>query len=273
MQHFGLDLFSLGGKHFLICVDHWSGYPLYSILRSLSSDTIISILSSWFNLFGWPSSIRSNGGQQFRGPFSTFCSTHSTINELSAPYNPKSNGLAKAGVKSVKNILHKCHQSGSNPDSTLYEWRNVPCLDGFSPAQLLFGHRQRTALPVLPCQNRPINFHDAAISKKKLHAASKSLHDQHKVILPDLKPGQQVCLQNPKSSLWDSFGTILSIRPDKLSYVVLVADRTFIQPRRLLRPSSPEQSPSSPSISTQVSPPLLRHSARLHSRSRALPVH
>ena len=37
--------------------DHWSGYPLYSPLRSLSSDSIISTISSWFNILGWPSSI------------------------------------------------------------------------------------------------------------------------------------------------------------------------------------------------------------------------
>ena len=82
---------------------------------------------------------------------------------------------------------------------------------------------------------KPINFHDAAVSNDKLYAASKSLHDQHKVALPALKPGQSVCLQDPKTSLWDSFGTVLSIRPDQLSYNVLVADRTFIRPRRLLR--------------------------------------
>ena len=32
MQHVGLNLFSYGGKQYLICVDHWSGYPLYSLL-------------------------------------------------------------------------------------------------------------------------------------------------------------------------------------------------------------------------------------------------
>ena len=32
MQHVGLDLFPFGGKQYLICVDHWSGYPLYSVL-------------------------------------------------------------------------------------------------------------------------------------------------------------------------------------------------------------------------------------------------
>ena len=101
MQHIGLDLFSFGNKEFLICVDHWSGYPFYSHLRSLSTSSVISTLTTWFNLFGWPTSIRSDGGPQFRGEFSRFCETHQIRHELSAPYNPKSNGLAEAGVKSV----------------------------------------------------------------------------------------------------------------------------------------------------------------------------
>ena len=46
MQHVGLDLFSFGGKSFLICVDHWSGYPLYQALCSLSADSIIGVLTS-----------------------------------------------------------------------------------------------------------------------------------------------------------------------------------------------------------------------------------
>ena len=134
MQHVGLDLFSYGNKQHIICVDHWSGYPLYSSLCSLSSDAIISTLSGWFNILGWPSSIRSDGGPQFRGPFSSFCSQQGITHELSAPYNPKSNGLAEAGVKSVKNILRKCQETGSNPDTVLNEWRNVPRSDGYTPA-------------------------------------------------------------------------------------------------------------------------------------------
>ena len=37
MQHIGLDLFSYANKDYLICVDHWSGYPFYHQLRSLLS--------------------------------------------------------------------------------------------------------------------------------------------------------------------------------------------------------------------------------------------
>ena len=52
MQHVGLDLFSFGNKVYVICVDHWSGYPFYALLRSVSTASIISTLTSWFNLFG-----------------------------------------------------------------------------------------------------------------------------------------------------------------------------------------------------------------------------
>lgn len=55
MQHIGLDLFRFGGKHYLICMDHWSGHPLFCLLRSLSSDAIIAKLTTWFNLLAGPS--------------------------------------------------------------------------------------------------------------------------------------------------------------------------------------------------------------------------
>ena len=166
----GLDLFSFGNKEFLICVDHWSGYPFYSHLRSLSTSSVITTLTSRFNLFGWPTSIRSDGGPQFRGEFSHFCQVHQIQHELSAPYNLKSNGLAEAGVKSVKNILRKSMSSGTNAERILYEWRNVPRSDGYSPAQLMFSHAQRTSLPTLLSQNVPIDFKTAASSKDAVHA-------------------------------------------------------------------------------------------------------
>ena len=93
----------------------------------------------------------------------------------------------------------------------LYEWRNVPRSDGYSPAQLLFGRRQRTNFPILPLQNRPINFNEAASSKDAVHTSSDDYHDLHKKTLPSLTPGQTVLIQDPKSLLWDSTGVVVSI--------------------------------------------------------------
>ena len=72
------------------------------------------------SVFGWPTSIRSDDGLQFCEDFPRFCNKQGIRNELSAPYNPKSNGLAEAGVKSIKNILHECLSSGADPPTTCY---------------------------------------------------------------------------------------------------------------------------------------------------------
>ena len=162
----------------------------------------------------------------------------------------------------------------SNPDTVVYQWRNVPCSDGYSPAQLLFGRRQRTSLPLLPLQNRPISFQDAAFSKDKLHSISKQFHDQHKIEMSLLHPGQNVLIQDPKTSLWSSTGTIISIRPDKLSYDVLIADRQFLRPRRLLRPMPTDfSSPCPTSTPDQISSAAPRRSPRLQSCASASTIH
>ena len=64
MQYMGLDLFFFAGKEYLICVDHWSGYPLYQLFPSLTSEAVVKTLSDWFNMLCWPSSIRSDSGPQ-----------------------------------------------------------------------------------------------------------------------------------------------------------------------------------------------------------------
>ena len=96
----------------------------------------------------------------------------------------------------------------------LYEWRNVPRSDGYSPAQLMFGRAQRTSLPSLPSQNVPIDFPSAASSKDAAHARVKLDHDRSKLSLTSLSPGQAVHLQDSKSSAWDKQGNIISMRPD-----------------------------------------------------------
>ena len=96
------------------------------------------------------------------GPFRESCKNNNILHEVSSPYNPKGNGLAEAAVKNVKNILAKCASTGQSPGKSLYAWRNVPRQDGYSPAQLLFGRRQLTGLPMLPCQ---FNLYDVKSAK------------------------------------------------------------------------------------------------------------
>ena len=83
----------------------------------------------------------------------------------------------------MKNILRKCFSSGADANFMVYEWRNVPRTDGYSPSQLMFGRNQRTCLPSLPLQNPPIDFQQAAVSKESLHTRSKIDHDRSKLLV------------------------------------------------------------------------------------------
>ena len=160
----------------------------------------------------------------------------------------------------MKNILRKSMSSGADADFMLYEWQNIPRSDGYSPTQLMFGRAQRTSLPTLPSQIVPVDFHQAALSKDSAHAKAKSDHDKSKLSLAPLSPGQDVYLQDSKSSAWDKRGFNVSMRLDRLSYVVNVDDRFFTGQRRLLRPVTPDTPFSVASPTPPSSPPALRRS-------------
>ena len=150
-------------------------------------------------MHGWPFHLRSDGGPQFLGPFRAWCKLNNIIREVSSPYNPRGNGLAEAAVKNVKAILGKCVSTGQSPGRSLYAWRNVPHQDGYSPAQLLFGRRQLTGLPLLPAQFDLYDVKSAQAAKDRVFRSSAKVFNQHKLDLPVLFPGDNVVIQHPKT--------------------------------------------------------------------------
>ena len=59
-------------------------------------------------------------GPQLSGPFKQWCKENNIKHEVSSPYNPKSNGLAEAAVKNVKNIIAKCYNTKEDVGKFLY---------------------------------------------------------------------------------------------------------------------------------------------------------
>ena len=189
------------------------------------------------NILGWPSTIQSDGGPQFLGQFKAWCEHNNILHELSSPYNPKGNGLAEAAVKNVKHLLQKCSVTRESANKALYSWRNVPRSDGYSPAQLFFGRRQLTDLPVVQKQYEQCDFSAAKKAKDSSFLKSAEYYDIDKVNMPPFSPGQPVVIQHPKTGKWDSAGTIVGMRPDKHSYTVNCEGRIFIRSRSMLRAS------------------------------------
>ena len=155
--------------------------------RKTDTRTIIHHLEEWFNDYGWPTHIRTDGGPQFRSEFKEFCAAHGIQHELSSPYNPESNGLAEAAVKNLKGIVIRCTEKGENIHQAIAAWRNTARQDGSSPAQLFFGRRQRLGLPLLP-QHLEIAHSRDPEGRNKEATRTHDRADQEATDLVDLRP-------------------------------------------------------------------------------------
>ncbi len=99
MQAVSLDLFHAGGRDYLVMVDRYSGYPFVQCLASTTAAAVTRAFAGWWELFGLPSVVQADGGPQFRcQEFFAFCGDRDIELETSSPYNPRSDGLAKAAV-------------------------------------------------------------------------------------------------------------------------------------------------------------------------------
>ena len=147
----GLDLFELKSKTFLILGDRYSGYPMYRQLRKTATSNVTAALEDITMEHGDFLSCVTDNGPQFRAPFTQWCREKGIVHLPSSKYMPRSNGLAEATVKAVKGLLTKYDGVISlDFKKGLRELRNMPRTDGFSPAQMFYGRRQRTELPALP---------------------------------------------------------------------------------------------------------------------------
>jgi hypothetical protein len=264
-QQVAMDLFECSGKHYLVMVDRYSGYPFVHRLRSLATTAITDALLQYFLDWGFPAVIRSDGGPQFRTAFDEFCNKHDVIHELTSPYNPQSNGLAESAVKQVKHLLIKSQGHMAKFLIALAEWRNIPRADGFSPAQMFLGRRQRGLLPTLHSTSNPFGKDAAEAARQSTKEKAKTYFDQHAATLPILQPGQYVYLQSPISKRWDQHGTIISQREDGRSYKIRFDNgKQTIRNRRFIRLS--ENVKACIDIDTQnIDDPVstLRRSARI----------
>ena len=223
MQTVGLDLFQALGSHYLVMMDRYSGFPFVARLNKLTTSAVLNVLDNWFLDFGYPETIRSDGGPQFRSEFEAYCKEKKIAKETSSAYYPQSNGLAEAAVKQMKYLLLKYDGNMRSFKTALLHWRNTPKSDGTSPAQMFFGQAQNFGLPQLTppsTVDRPLVKAD----RDRSEANSKARFDEH------AHPLQPFSLGDPKSKNWTDIGTIIKSRSSGQSYEVQFDDG-FVSPR------------------------------------------
>lgn len=141
-------------KFYLVIVDPYSKWPEIFVTKSTTSLSTIKLLEDSFSRYGLPKVIVSDNGTQFTSTeFAEFCQINGIQHIRTAPYHPQSNGQAEIFVSTLKRALKKI---GGTADNALREflstYRTTPnpnCINGLSPAQVMFGRKLRTTFDLL----------------------------------------------------------------------------------------------------------------------------
>jgi hypothetical protein len=159
-----VDFFHFRGKEFLILVDAFSRWLEVQQMNKSNAEAVLRELEEIFRVFGFPKELVSDNGP----PFSSY-DFNSKLEKLgikvtkSPPYHPQSNGLAERAVQSVKTVLRKFvnefqqnFQINKALKVFLMNYRNLPCTEGFTPAERIFKFTPRTELTKLKLDKKSV---------------------------------------------------------------------------------------------------------------------
>ena len=125
-------------------------------LRNIKTPKIIKALEKFFTTFGIPRSLQSDQGSNFMSKeFQQFMSILGIKQEHSSAYHPESQGALERFHQTLKTMMKTyCYENDKDWDEgipwLLFAYReSVQESLGFSPNELIFGHRVRGPLYLL----------------------------------------------------------------------------------------------------------------------------
>lgn len=157
---------------------------------------VIPKLKKHMARFGIPEKVVSDNGQPFAcKEFRDFEKAYQFKHVTSSPLYPQSNGKVENAVKTAKRLMKKASHAGKDAHLAILDFRNTPAEGvGLSPAQVMFGRRTRTLLPV----SRKLLKQDGSIQEKYRDKLSNKRTKQAEYYnrgakdLKTLKPGESV---------------------------------------------------------------------------------
>ena len=151
----GVDLLGPlpSGHSILVVVDYYSRYYEYSILQSTTTEKVLDSLDDMFSRQGWPMTIKSDNGPQFRSDeFGDYC-THYAIQHLRVTAKwAQANGEVERQNASIMKRVRIAQAAGLNWKKELRtyvaKYRGLPhSTTGKSPAELNYNRKFRGKLP------------------------------------------------------------------------------------------------------------------------------
>ena len=237
-QEVAADFCSYGGQSYLILVDCFTNWPhIIPMGHNTTAAHLVNVLRKSFCRTAIPEIVWSDGGPQFTSKrFQDFSKQWGFTHQTSSPHYPQSNGKAQATVKSMQRIIATSWSTRTlNEDKlcrAVLQYRNTPSRkDGLSPAQKLYGRPIQDTLPAHRRSFAPEWQRSAQLTEQqadKTLQQVESYYNSHAHRLPDLQNGSMVALQNPLTKLWDIYGTIVDIGPNRRYYIKTQSGRVLV---------------------------------------------
>ena len=145
-----------GFQYLLTIMCSASRFPEAIPLRNITAKTVTKALIKFFTYFGLPKEIQSDQGSNFMsGLFQQIVYMLGAKQVTSSAYHPESQGVLKRFHSTLKNMIRTyCVKNESDWDEGIHLLLFVvrECVQeslGFSPFELVFGHRVRGPLALL----------------------------------------------------------------------------------------------------------------------------
>ena len=264
------DYFKYIGNNYLVVVDRYSGWPTVYQLNG-GSLPLIKKLREVFVTFGIPEELASDGGPEFSSAeTAAFLKDWGVKWRVSSVAYPHSNCRAEIGVKTVKRmIINNTNTSGEIDipkfQRAMLQYRNTPSsIDRRSPAEIVFGRQIRDFIPVklgnyIPCHTWIGTMHNREAAFRQRHAKEVEVLSAHTKVLPQLKVGDHVRVQNQVGNnprRWDKTGVVIEVRQyDQYAIKIHGSGRVTLRNRKFLRqyvPFSPSLQLPTPKVADRV---------------------
>lgn len=268
-QKVATDIGTFKKKNYLVVVDYYSRYIDFQELESMSSSTVINKLKNVFSQHGIAETLISDNGPQFSShEFEEFRKAWNFRHVTTSPLFPQANGEAERAVRSVKEFLRQ-----PDPFLALLTYRATPIAGlGMSPAELAFGRKIRTTLPVIPkvLKPQPADHTMLQLLDAQRKANQKRYFDRSTHPLPELEPGDPILFKREGGKLWDRPGEVVGKCAPR-SYIVTTAGGKLRRNRRHIRLRQPDPAnPDDQSAEQEIDvPPLTTPSASRSSQTHS----